>query len=88
MSAVTHPPDGPVRDRSRLAVVALLVAGLLWGLTWIPLKYFGGLGLNGVALAVMSYGLVGLVSSACQARRLPSSPAEKPVLPSLEMPTA
>jgi len=62
MSAVTRAPDGPVRDRSRLAVVALLVAGLLWGLTWIPLKYFGGLGLNGVALAVMSYGLVGLVA--------------------------
>lgn len=49
-------------DRSRLAVAALLVAGLLWGLTWIPLKYFGGQGLNGVALAMMSYGLVGLVA--------------------------
>ncbi len=50
-------------DRSRLAVGALLVAGLLWGLTWIPLKYFGRQGLSGVALTMMSYGLVGLLVS-------------------------
>ena len=48
-------------DRSRLAVVALLIAGLLWGLTWIPLKYFGRQGLSGITLTLMSYGLVGLL---------------------------
>ena len=48
-------------DRSRLAVAALLVAGLLWGLTWIPLKYFGRQGLSGITLTIMSYGLVGLL---------------------------
>ncbi len=48
-------------DRSRLAVAALLVAGLLWGLTWMPLKYFGRQGLTGITLTMMSYGLVGLL---------------------------
>lgn len=47
-------------DHSRLAVIALLVAGVLWGLTWIPLKHFGAQGLNGITLTMMSYGLVGL----------------------------
>jgi drug/metabolite transporter (DMT)-like permease len=49
-------------DRSRMAVAALLVAGLLWGLTWMPLKYFGRQGLSGITLAMMSYGLVGLLA--------------------------
>lgn len=49
-------------DRSRLAVAALLLAGLLWGLTWIPLKYFGRQGLTGITLTMMSYGLVGLLA--------------------------
>ncbi len=44
MSSAIDASGGLVRDRSRLAVAALLVAGLLWGLTWIPLKYFGNLG--------------------------------------------
>lgn len=54
---ISTPPD-----RSQLAVGALLVAGLLWGLTWIPLKYFGSRGLNGITLTMMSYGLVGLLA--------------------------
>ncbi|HEX7953569.1 MAG TPA: DMT family transporter [Burkholderiales bacterium] len=49
-------------DHSRLAVAALLVAGLLWGLTWMPIKYFGGRGLNGITLTMLSYGLVGLLA--------------------------
>jgi len=54
--------EGLYQDRSRLAVTALLTAGLLWGLTWIPLKYFGSQGLNGITLTMMSYGLVGLLA--------------------------
>ena len=49
-------------DRTSIAVGALIVAGLLWGTAWMPLKYFGAKGLNGVALTMLSYGLVGLVS--------------------------
>lgn len=62
MSAVIQTAGGPVRDRSRLAVAALLLAGLLWGLTWMPLKYFGAQGLNGLTLTMMSYGLVGVLA--------------------------
>ncbi|HEX7812052.1 MAG TPA: EamA family transporter [Burkholderiales bacterium] len=58
--AQTLAPPSP--DRSRLAVAALLLAGLLWGLTWIPLKYFGSQGLNGLTLTMMSYGLVGVLA--------------------------
>lgn len=51
-----------IQGRPRLAVFSLLVAGLLWGLTWLPLKYFGAQGLNGVTLTMFSYGLVGLLA--------------------------
>jgi drug/metabolite transporter (DMT)-like permease len=59
--ALTAPQPHP--DRSQLAVAALLVAGLLWGLTWIPMKYFGTRGLTGPMLTLMSYGLVGLIAA-------------------------
>jgi len=52
----------PDRDQSRRAVVSLLVAGLLWGLTWIPLKYFGSQGLTGITLTMMSYGMVAILA--------------------------
>lgn len=58
--AQTFAPPSP--DQSRLAVAALLLAGLLWGLTWIPLKYFGSQGLNGLTLTMMSYGMVGALA--------------------------
>ena len=56
----TLAPSSP--DQPRLAVAALLLAGLLWGLTWIPLKYFGSQGLNGITLTMMSYGMVGVLA--------------------------
>jgi drug/metabolite transporter (DMT)-like permease len=62
MSAVGRTAGEFPHDRTRLAVAALLVAGLLWGLMWIPLKYFGSRGLNGITLTMLSYGLVGLLS--------------------------
>jgi drug/metabolite transporter (DMT)-like permease len=51
-------PIGP--DRTRLAVGALLIAGLLWGLTWMPFRYFGTQGLNGLTFTLTAYGLIGL----------------------------
>jgi len=54
------PPVPAAADRSQLAVGALLAAGLLWGLTWMPFKHFGTLGLTGITLTIMSYGLIGL----------------------------
>ncbi len=55
----TVAPSRP--DQSRLAVGALLIAGLLWGLTWMPFRYFGAQGLNGITFTMMSYGLIGLL---------------------------
>ena len=41
MSSVTKTLAPSPPDQSRLAVGALLIAGLLWGLTWMPFRYFG-----------------------------------------------
>jgi drug/metabolite transporter (DMT)-like permease len=62
MSRVMAPPAPAAADRSRLAVGALLLAGLLWGLTWMPFKHFGTLGLTGLTLTMTSYGVIGLVA--------------------------
>ena len=42
-----------------LAVFALLVSGLIWGLMWIPLKYFAEQGVSGLAFTLSTYGLIG-----------------------------
>jgi drug/metabolite transporter (DMT)-like permease len=52
----------PPRDRTQLAVAALLAAGLMWGLTWIPMKHFAAQGLSGPMLTLTSYGAVGLLA--------------------------
>ncbi len=62
MNGMAQPLAQSSPDQSRLAVAALLLAGLLWGLTWIPLKYFGSQGLNGITLTMMSYGMVGVLA--------------------------
>src|SRR6476661_7153294 len=46
----------------RLAVAALFVSGLLWGLTWIPLKYFAAQGLSGLGMTLLGYGVVGMAA--------------------------
>ena len=62
MTCVMAQPVPAASDRSRLAVGALLLAGVLWGLTWMPFKHFGTLGLTGITLTMMSYGLIGLAA--------------------------
>ncbi|MEO8006704.1 MAG: DMT family transporter [Betaproteobacteria bacterium] len=42
-------------------MVALLFSGLLWGLTWMPFRYFGNHGLNGITFTILAYGLIGLL---------------------------
>jgi drug/metabolite transporter (DMT)-like permease len=54
-------PSPSTADRSTLAVTALLFSGLLWGLTWMPFRYFGDHGLNGITFTVMAYGVIGLL---------------------------
>jgi len=46
----------------RLAVAALFVSGLLWGLTWIPLKHFAAQGLSGLSMTLLGYGVVGMAA--------------------------
>jgi drug/metabolite transporter (DMT)-like permease len=43
-------------------VLVLLAASVVWGLTWIPLKYFAGFGLQGVNVTLVGHGSVGLLS--------------------------
>jgi drug/metabolite transporter (DMT)-like permease len=43
-------------------VLVLLAASVVWGLTWIPLKYFGAFGLQGVNVTLVGYGSVGALA--------------------------
>lgn len=52
-----------------LPVVALLVCSMLWGLTWLPLKHFGGFGLEGTVVTLGAHGSVGLLAIVLLARR-------------------
>jgi drug/metabolite transporter (DMT)-like permease len=43
-------------------VLALLGASILWGLTWLPLKYFGSHGVAGVTVTLVAHGSVGALA--------------------------
>jgi drug/metabolite transporter (DMT)-like permease len=53
MSLLTHPSN-------RLATSVLLFSASLWGLSWMPLKWFIAQGLTGPMVSLLSYGVVGL----------------------------
>ena len=55
MSVLTHPSN-------RLATGVLLFSASLWGLSWMPLKWFIDQGLTGPMVSLLSYGVVGLFS--------------------------
>ncbi len=40
-----------------LPVFVLTISSISWGLTWLPLKYFHGIGINGVSLVFLAYGI-------------------------------
>jgi len=44
-----------------LPVAVLLFSSSMWGLSWLPLKAFAEHGLSGPLLAMLSYGLIGLI---------------------------
>ena len=46
--------------RHHLPVIVLLGASILWGLTWLPLKSINGMGVDGVALTFLAYGVLAL----------------------------
>lgn len=45
-------------------VLVLLSASVAWGLTWLPLKYFGSYGLRGVSVTLVAHGSVGAIALA------------------------
>jgi drug/metabolite transporter (DMT)-like permease len=54
---------------STYPVLALLAASVLWGLTWLPLKYFAGFGLEGVWVTLVGHGSVGVLALLWLSRR-------------------
>jgi drug/metabolite transporter (DMT)-like permease len=56
MSVLTHPSN-------RLATSVLLFSASLWGLSWMPLKWFIAQGLTGPMVSLLSYGVVGLFAT-------------------------
>lgn len=52
----------PSSHEPRLALASLLTGSVVWGFTWLPLKYFAAAGLDGHAVSLTAYLLVALVS--------------------------
>lgn len=52
-------------------LLVLLGSSFLWGLTWLPLKYFGGYGLQGVTVTLAGHGSVGLLALPWLVRTFP-----------------
>lgn len=70
----------PSATPARLAVASLLASGVVWGFTWMPLKYFAALGLDGHAISLTAYALVGLLSLPWIVREWPQWRAETGLL--------
>jgi drug/metabolite transporter (DMT)-like permease len=60
---VTTLPAASATRTEQLAVASLLASGLLWGLTWLPLKHFAGAGLGGIAQTLLTYGAIGALAA-------------------------
>jgi drug/metabolite transporter (DMT)-like permease len=58
---MSEPAPHP-RVRPLYPVLVLLAASVVWGLTWIPLKYFGAFGLQGVNVTLVGHGSVGALA--------------------------
>ncbi len=47
---------------SPLAILSLVLSGVVWGFSWWPLKHFAAQGLDGHAIALTAYALVGVMA--------------------------
>ena len=54
---------------SLVPVLVLLGASFLWGLTWLPLKHFGGYGIEGALVTLFAHGSAGLLAIPLLIRR-------------------
>ena len=52
----------PAHPSDRVAAAVLLFSATLWGLTWMPLKWFVAQGLPGPLVSLLTYGSVGLLA--------------------------
>lgn len=52
----------PVHPSDRVATAVLLFSATVWGLTWMPLKWFVAQGLPGPLVSLLTYGSVGLLA--------------------------
>jgi len=59
MAAHAHPAHQP---ETGIAFLSLMASGLVWGLSWWPLKFFAGAGLSGHAIGLSAYTLVAVVA--------------------------
>jgi drug/metabolite transporter (DMT)-like permease len=57
------------RVSSLYPVLVLLGASVLWGLSWLPLKYFAAHGLQGISVTLFGHGSVGALAIPLLARR-------------------
>lgn len=57
--------------RAQLPVFILLGASILWGLSWLPLKHINGLGIDGVALTFIVYGILALTLTPLLIQQMP-----------------
>jgi drug/metabolite transporter (DMT)-like permease len=58
---MSEPAEYP-SEKSLYPVLVLLCASVAWGLTWLPLKYFGSFGLRGVSVTLVAHGSVGALA--------------------------
>lgn len=59
MTAVNPAP--PPKE-STAAFLSLMGSGVVWGLIWLPLKYFSTFGLTGHSIALTAYGMVAIAT--------------------------
>eukprot|EP01038_Epipyxis_sp_PR26KG_P019127 gene19127-27095_t len=59
MTAVN--PALPAKE-STAAFLSLMGSGVVWGLIWLPLKYFSAFGLNGHVIGLTAYAMVAIVT--------------------------
>ena len=42
-------------------IIVLFLSSISWGLSWLPIQYFGSQGLQGVSMSVMAYGSAAII---------------------------
>jgi hypothetical protein len=61
----------PAHPTDRVATAVLLFSATLWGLSWMPLKWFIAQGLPGPLVSLLTYGSVGLLALFCSGASAP-----------------